>query len=727
MRNAWRLFVGDLKRLRSNVITGIVVLGLIALPSLFSWFNMLACWDVFDNTGNLTVAVANSDEGYESDLVPIRVNIGENVMSALRENEQMNWYFTTEEDAVEGVRAGRYYAAVVIPATFSRDMMSFYSDDVEHAAIIYYSNEKKSAIAPRVTDQGADQIVAQVNRTFAETLGSTALSIVSALSDYADNADASGRIAALGAHVQAAGEQMSHAASTLRAYADVLSLSRQLVASTGSLVSTAQQSGDEIAGRIAEARSAAESVASALDTAVASLSEAIAQSAEGYDAMSEAIDQAFDMADSASGDAAAALRDRAAVVDGRAAAWRQIVDRLDELADQLDEEDAAAVQPALERMRSAAAVQEQLRDALYAAADEVERRGASTQEQRAEAKAFAEQAAQHVRDAKADYDENLKPSLDRLSVVVAQQADALRAASNLLSEVEGDIISGAGSVSNALGDAYIKLDNAATTLESSSQKLQDLGKRMVDALAEGDTSVLREILGSDPHAYASLLAAPVAIDRHAVYPVENFGSAMSPLYTPLALWIGALLIMVALKLNPSERTLSELDDPSSVEVFCGRFGVVALLSLAQSTTLCMGNLLFLHVQAVHPLLYLLCFWVSGLSFAFIIYTLVSVFGNLGKALSVILLILQVSGGGGSYPLQLLPQFFQNVSPYLPVTHAVRAMRAAMFGIYANDFWVELGLVAAFTVPLLLAGLVLRGPLVKVVGRFVKRVEASKLM
>ena len=92
MRNAWRLFVGDLKRLRSNVITGIVVLGLIALPSLFSWFNMLACWDVFDNTGNLTVAVANSDEGYESDLVPIRVNIGENVMSALRENEQMKRY-----------------------------------------------------------------------------------------------------------------------------------------------------------------------------------------------------------------------------------------------------------------------------------------------------------------------------------------------------------------------------------------------------------------------------------------------------------------------------------------------------------------------------------------------------------------------------------------------------------------------------------------------------------
>ena len=192
MRNAWRLFVGDLKRLRSNVITGIVVLGLIALPSLFSWFNMLACWDVFDNTGNLTVAVANSDEGYESDLVPIRVNIGENVMSALRENEQMNWYFTTEEDAVEGVRAGRYYAAVVIPATFSRDMMSFYSDDVEHAQITYYSNQKKSAIAPKVTDQGADQVSNKVNTAFAETISEVAIGLSTALAEYADQSDANG-------------------------------------------------------------------------------------------------------------------------------------------------------------------------------------------------------------------------------------------------------------------------------------------------------------------------------------------------------------------------------------------------------------------------------------------------------------------------------------------------------------------------------------------------------
>ena len=193
------------------------------------------------------------------------------------------------------------------------------------------------------------------------------------------------------------------------------------------------------------------------------------------------------------------------------------------------------------------------------------------------------------------------------------------------------------------------------------------------------------------------------------------------------LLIGALLIMVPLKLIPSAETLRELNNPSPRQVFVGRFGVVALISLAQSTFMSLGNLLFLGVQAVHPFLYMLCFWISGLTFAFIIYALVALFANLGKALAVVLLIVQVSGGGGSFPLQLLPQFFQNVSPYLPITHAVNAMRAAMFGIYQGDFWIQLGTLVLFAVPIALLALLLYKPLSTLVPRFVERVEASKLM
>ena len=155
--NVIRIVRSDFKRLFANAMSVIIVIGLVVMPSIFAWYNVIACWNVFDNTGNLTVAVANVDDGYESDLVPLRVNIGERVVSALRANDQIDWTFTTEEDAVDGARSGRYYAAVVIPAGFSKDMLTFYSEDVQHARIVYYANEKKSAIAPKITDHLCDE------------------------------------------------------------------------------------------------------------------------------------------------------------------------------------------------------------------------------------------------------------------------------------------------------------------------------------------------------------------------------------------------------------------------------------------------------------------------------------------------------------------------------------------------------------------------------------------
>ena len=218
MKNVLHLAAGDFKRLFSNTVSVIIVLGLVLLPSLFTWYNVLACWDVFGNTGNLKVAVANSDEGYQSELVPLRVNIGEQVVSALRANDQMDWEFVDEQDAIEGVRAGRYYAAVVIPESFSRDMMTFYSDDMQHAGIVYYSNEKKNAIAPKVTGQGADQISNQVNRVFAETLSEAALGISATLLEYMDTTDASGVLGKLADRVDGISSQMHEGASVLRLY-----------------------------------------------------------------------------------------------------------------------------------------------------------------------------------------------------------------------------------------------------------------------------------------------------------------------------------------------------------------------------------------------------------------------------------------------------------------------------------------------------------------------------
>mgnify|MGYP002239971703 CR=1 FL=1 len=242
--NVIRIVRSDFKRLFANAMSVIIVIGLVVMPSIFAWYNVIACWNVFDNTGNLTVAVANVDDGYESDLVPLRVNIGERVVSALRANDQIDWTFTTEEDAVDGARSGRYYAAVVIPAGFSKDMLTFYSEDVQHARIVYYANEKKSAIAPKITDQGADSVSYQVNEVFAQTLSEVALGIAESMSAYADEADVGGRIAGVSGKVRDMGAQADRMASVLELYSSLAGAAQTLASDSGELVAAAQRGVD---------------------------------------------------------------------------------------------------------------------------------------------------------------------------------------------------------------------------------------------------------------------------------------------------------------------------------------------------------------------------------------------------------------------------------------------------------------------------------------------------
>ena len=134
MRGILHLIRRDLRHSVMNVMAIIVMFGLVVIPSLFTWFNVLASWDPFGNTKNLTVAVASTDEGYQSDLVPIRVNIGEQVLSQLRANDQLNWVITSEDDAIDGTKSGRYYAAIVLPPTFSADMLTFYADGAQRTS-----------------------------------------------------------------------------------------------------------------------------------------------------------------------------------------------------------------------------------------------------------------------------------------------------------------------------------------------------------------------------------------------------------------------------------------------------------------------------------------------------------------------------------------------------------------------------------------------------------------
>ena len=351
MRNVFKLFSYDIKHLFGNVITVIIVLGLVFLPSIFTWYNVIACWNVFDNTGNLKVAVANSDEGYQSDLLPTKINVGDSVESALRANDQLDWVFTDEEDAIDGARSGKYYAAVVIPQSFSSDMMSFYSDNAEHAELIYYENEKKNAVAPRVTDQASSKVAAQVNTTFAETISDVALGLIDSLGTVADDADAAGQVAKLSGTISSSADQMRTAADVLESYANLAGTAQALVGSSTQLLGNAQNAVKDAQQQASGAKSGAETIGDALTTSVSSLSDALAQSSDGFNQVPAAIEKVYAQVDTDKASAAQSLRDQAADVDSQIERYQQLIEVLESIKPQLDEQYRPAVDAVVSQLR----------------------------------------------------------------------------------------------------------------------------------------------------------------------------------------------------------------------------------------------------------------------------------------------------------------------------------------------------------------------------------------
>ena len=158
MKNIIKIFCADFRRLSTNVVAVVVIMGLSVIPSLYAWFNILSNWDPYaqEATSNLKIAVVSQDEGTE--VAGISMNIGDNVLSGLKENKTIGWVFPdTLEEATDGVYSGEYYAALVISKDFSKDMVSFMSGDVTHPKITYYENEKKNAIDAKDHFQGEDR------------------------------------------------------------------------------------------------------------------------------------------------------------------------------------------------------------------------------------------------------------------------------------------------------------------------------------------------------------------------------------------------------------------------------------------------------------------------------------------------------------------------------------------------------------------------------------------
>lgn len=736
MRNIIAILKRDLSRIRGSVVALIVAVGLVIVPTLYAWFNIAGSWDPYGNTGNLKVAVANSDNGYMSDLIPVRVNIGDTVVSALRENDQLDWRFVSESDAVEGVRSGEYYAAVVIPENFSSRMMTVFSSDAEHAEIVYYENQKANAIAPRVTDKAASTVRQQIDETFAKTISDVGLATTSSLLEFMDGDQIAAYAGNLSGTLAGAITTLRDASGSVDEFAGLLQSSTGLLDSTSDLLASAGTASKDAKALVGDAKTGLSGMHDALDAAVAAINQSLKDSAGDYDAAAKAIDEAFGAADAHVSLTVTQLRDASADVAKRASDMRDVQDNIlaverdvegSNLPEKLKAELVQKIDIVANTVGNVANQQELLAKHLSDAAASLETGAADARAKAQAVKDGIAEAKGSIGGVKDSYNATLKQQISDLSDAVA---DVARRGSDMADDLGAtvtDLSHAASALSDDLAGAHEVLAGASADLVSAADDLQRLKEGLDTAVTSGDLDRVRELIGSDPAALADALAAPVALDRQAVYHIKNYGSAMAPFYTTLSIWVAGIVLAAMLKANVDEADVKALGNPRLHEIYLGRYAFFALLAFAQATLVCAGDLLFFGIQCEHPFQFMLVGWLAGFVFSNMIYTLTVSFGDIGKAIAVVLLVMQVAGSGGTFPIEMTADFFQAVYPFLPFTHAINAMHAAMAGAYGMEFWIELGTLSLYLIPSLALGLVFRRPVIRANRWIIEKLEETKLM
>lgn len=726
MKNVWKIFQRDMMRVRNNVIALVVIIGISVVPCLYAWFNIAASWDPYSNTGNLKVAVASVDEGYEGSLIPIEINIGDKVLSALRENTQMEWVFTTEEKATSGVKSGKYYAAIVIPKDFSNKMMSVFSEKVEKPEITYYSNAKENAIAPKVTDKGAGAVQRQVNEVFIETVSDTTLTVLQAVSNMTQASGAETIVDNLNTNLNQIAGDLTASAGLLESFSDMTGSAQKLLNSTTEFLQTVQQQTKESRQTFQETSKTFSGLDDSMDAAADSVGTALKSAENVYDQMDQVISGAFSDESADAQQIASTLDTLAGQVGNVVTAYTSVRDSVAAVADKYPET-SPLVDAIVVRMDTSIQQQKNLQSKLQDSAKGLRDATTDLGTARSELKNLAAKNRENMSGVSASYKSSVQKSLNQLSASLTSSKQEISSLLSQLDQSANGIYKLTDTADSDLSEIQKVLGDSGELLAEASDRIADTIAKLDEMETSGDFSELEALISGDKSAISTFLAAPVSLDTHKIYEIANYGSSMAPFYSVLSIWIGGIVLVAMLKVNVSENCTKGLKNVELHQIYFGRFITFMIVGLFQSTLIALGDLLYLGIQCEHPFLFLLGCWFSSLVFVNIIYTLTVSLGDIGKAVSVILLVVQVAGTGGTFPIEVAPSFFRAVYPLLPFTHSMAALRETVGGMYGMNYWIDLGKLAIFLGISLIVGLVLRKPIIKANDAFTEKLEETKLM
>lgn len=703
MKNIGIIFKQDLRRMFTNIPTLIIIIALLVLPSLYAWFNIKANWDPYGSTGGIQVAIVNEDKG--SDVLEEEMNIGNEVVAQLKKNDKLGWVFVDLEEAEYGVRSGKYYAYLKIPKDFTSSLKSVTEKKQLKPTLLYVINEKSNAIVPKITSSGVNSIKAQISQNIITTVNEVIFEAFNTLGFSLEESlpkiknmvksiiEVDANRVLIARDLDRYYEGVIKAQQVLDVIDGKLPLVEETLIEIGQVANQAQQA-------LGETSKVLENMG---DTVASNLSE-VKRIANELSVFLEALNNQLDNSNALTSvleDMKSAVETMKDLSEKTASLLRALglpnatIDQLTQHLGDLENELIGAREAVINQKQQALEVIKRL-----------------TTE--------AEKTQQTVDESLAFFEDNLRPQIKDMLVQTTEIASQVAQLSEELTRLFPNI----KEVETIGQEAFEKGEEVLATIKEQLPSLQATIHEFAQKLSffqnQDEIDELLSLLESNPKLIAEYIASPVILKEKALYPIPNYGSAMAPFYTVLAIWVGIVLLSAMLT------TESKLEGATLREVYIGKGLTYLVLALVQSLIVGLGDLYLLKVYVVNKGVFILLCLLSAIVFTSIIYTLVAVLGNLGKGITIILLVLQISSAGGTFPVEVIPPFFRGLSKVLPFTYAIDALREAQGGIFYPNLYRELSYLLGFFIIFIVIGLMLKKPLRKVHEFFNEKFKLSDL-
>ncbi|MVX63051.1 YhgE/Pip domain-containing protein [Clostridium chromiireducens] len=763
MKNIIKIFKRDIKNIFTNWIATVVVVALMIIPSLYSLINIKASWDPYSNTNGILVAVINEDKGTvykEHDI-----NLGNELVDKLKDNDKLGWVFVDKQTAQEGLIMEKYYATIEIPENFSEDVATIVKKDVVKPKLIYTVNEKKNVIASKITDAGVKTVKKQLDQNIAKTISGIMFRLFDEVGIDIDNNRS--ELRNIMDYVYKLDEDMPELEKVLdEAINGTISMS-ELINKTNELIPTVADTIDGTSDFLNNIQDYLDETQGGIRNDSPLIKEDLVNAENALDIagvelgniddkilpelQKKTLLQALDTANATKitvDDAKSKLKNIRKVIDkvnkvkipkpliGTAIQGSEEKNKIQESIDKqyktlenvqgVLKEESKRISKIIDRLDT---VNENLDRLINRFNEDLDKLGngeklLDTQEF-TDTRKILDDAHTLVADIIDNYDSEIIPTIDK-------SFDSMR-------EILDNGLNLSAQGKNILPDIQEMLDAFKNTAELSNDELNklkdkfpdikdnvhELAQRLKKIDNKEDIDELLDMITNDWDAQSDFLSSPVEIEDNRLFPWPNYGSTVTPFYTVLSLWIGGYLLSVLL--GTESHPVEEGKELKNYEKYFGRLALFLFIGIGQAIVASLGALLILHSYAVHPVMFVFYSIFISIVFNCIIYTAVSLFGYGGIILGVVLLVIQVAGTSGNFPIEVNPIGFQELFPFLPFTYAISGVRQIMAGIIYSILLRDSGILCIFMIVSIVSGILFKETMDAKRKDIVNKLKESSIM